>query len=141
MKKNDRILLGIYLHVRATNEDTPLSADELLWLFKNDPKKWKEGDKFQKTVEGQRLDSVGVVERELSLLKAKNCLDFERPKALEKNFKITILPMGICRAQQLSTILGCVDLFYRDNKSGIFGVVLTILISATTSLVVSLLSD
>lgn len=141
MKKSDKILKGIYLHIRAANKDIPLSADELFWLFKNDPKKWKKGDKFQKNEGSQRFDNVSFVERELSLLKAKSYLDFERPKALEKNFKITILPMGICRAQQLSTILGCVDLFYRDNKSGIFGIVLTILISATTSLVVSLLSD
>lgn len=141
MKKSDRVLLGIYLHFRTTSKDIPLSADELFWLFENDPKKWRESDKLQKNQGSQRFENVNFVERELSLLKAKNYLDFERSKPLEETFKITILPVGICRAQQLSTVFGRVDLFYRDNKNGIFGVFLTIVVSATTSFMVSLLSN
>lgn len=140
MKRSDKILLGLYHTWGQLDSKVTLDADEFAWTFNHDPKKWMNGDRRFKVEKGGRFENVRAVEKELIILQAKSFLEFERKNVLDESFTITLLPSGVLRGQKLSNSIGLIDLWYSDHKNGILGLVITILVSAITSFVVSLIT-
>lgn len=55
-------------------------------------------------------------------------------------YRVTVTEEGAYRARKLDNRLGQMDLFFRDNKDGIFGLLIVIAVSVITSLITTLIT-
>ena len=79
------------------------------------------------------------VTKELSLLEANDCVSVEYPKGYNFTFKIHLLPKGLIRGDMLSSLKGRGDLWYNENKNGILGLAITIIVSIITAWITSMI--
>lgn len=150
MQPSDKILLGLYRLRPVLNDDLALETGHFAWLIEhgadgwigeNGPKKLEySAEKGTHTSYLERpLKDKSRVSRELSLLSARRCVSFTAPKGFDHTFRIELLPEGLLRGEKLDSCLGKADLLYSDHKDGIIGVLLTIVVSAFTSVLTTLL--
>lgn len=150
MKASDKILLGIYNHRPILRDDVPYTIGELCWVVENGPNGWKTKTAFKtigyppnmgdldSAIERHANDKNRVI-NELSILDAKNCIQFTAPTGIDNHFRILLTPNGLLRAEKLSTRIGKIDLWYSENKHGILGLIVTILISITTAVITTII--
>lgn len=151
MQASDNILLGLYRLRPVLNDDLPLETGELAWLLEHGADGWIEKNGRRKIeysvdkganesyLERPLKDKASLI-RELSSLSAKSCVSFEPPKGLDLTFRLKLLPEGLLRAEKLNSCYGQIELWYSDHKGGVIGVLLTIAISAVTSIITTLLT-
>lgn len=149
MKKSDKILLGIYQHWPRLDDDISFEVGELAWVIHHGIDGWRIENGRKKVEysatkgpgENSYLDKPlrdrGLVAKELTILQASDCLEFTRPSGVDMRFKIKLLPNGLLRAESLSSLRGRVELWYSENKNGIFGLGVTIAVSAITAWITS----
>jgi len=145
MKIYDKILLGIYSHFPRLDDDITFETGELAWIVHYGLNGWqqdKERQKIEYTLEKEPNDKFSLYEslkdrskvaKELSFLQANDYIEFQRPSGFGNHFRVKLLPKGIIRAEKLSSKLGEIELWYSENKDGIFGLVWTIIISIITA--------
>lgn len=152
MKESDKILLGIYQHWPRLDDDITFEAGELAWVIYNGLEGWRIENGWKKmeypavkgTGEKSYLDKPlsdrAMVAKELAILQANNCIEFTRPSGFDMRFKIKLHPEGLLRAESLSSMSGRVELWYSEHKDGIFGLGVTITVSAITAWITSMLT-
>lgn len=87
------------------------------------------------------LRDISLVAKELTILEAKDCLEFTRPSGFDMCFKIKLQPNGLLRAESLSSMPGRVELWYSEHKNGILGLVVTIAVAAITAWITSIFTS
>lgn len=149
MKTCDKILLGIVNHWPRINETISFETAELAWIIYHDLDGWRIENGWKKIEysaekgpnENSYLDKPfrdrAKVAKELSILQANEFLEFDRYPAFDMHFDVRILPKGFLRAENLSTCKGIIELWYSENKNGILGIAMTILLSIITSWITS----
>ncbi len=151
MKTSDKILLGIYTRWKRLDEHIYLEAAELAWVAQNGIKGWEKDDGWEVirypsdtgsaiTHLEKPYEDLNSVAVEMSLLQATDCIEFVRPSCLKTMFRVTLLPCGFQRAVKLSSRKGRADLWYCDNRNGLFGLAITIIVSFVTALFTSMLA-
>ena len=145
MKTSDKILLGIFNHWPRLDEPIKIESSELAWLLYNGLTNWRVESGWQKI--RYSLDDTSFfdlqsndkskVTKELSILKANECIYFDRPTGFDGFFQITLRPKGLIRAERLSSRLGKIELWYRENKNGILGLVVTVVVAIITAYITS----
>ena len=148
MNRNDedRILHGLYYYREHIDEDMQLSAGEVLWLAMHP---LAEGDAWHKDGGLQSLDMTEFPEEiraKLMVIKLELPLRYLQYRRLIKYARrsdgilyIAVTFSGADRAMRLHTLRGRADLWYRDHKDGIAGLVITILVALVTTVVTVLL--
>jgi len=141
----DRILHGLYFYRENIEEDVQVTIEQLLWLAMHP---LREGDAWRREGRPQSLDaSVFPADIRAKLLTAKvelplRYLQYRRLITFARRSDGTIYAAvtfaGADRAIRLHTRRGRMDLWYRDERDGIFGVAITVLISLITALVTAL---
>lgn len=149
MKTSDKILLGIYNHWPRLDDSISLETGELAWILQHGLKDWRQKNGWKKieypTVKepndksfmDKPLIDRSLIAKELSILQANDYLEFKRPTGFDLIFKVQLLPNGIIRAEKLSSRMGKVELWYSENKNGIFGLAVTVIISIITAWITS----
>jgi hypothetical protein len=151
MQPSDKILLGLYRLRPVLNDDLALETGHLAWLINKGADGWiGESGPLKLEYPANKGSDISYLERplkdksrvsrELSFLTAKNCVSFTAPKGFDHTFRIALLPEGFLRGEKLNSCLGRADLLYSDHKDGIIGVLLTIVVSALTSVITTLLT-
>ncbi len=137
----DRILHGLYYYRENIDEDVQVSSDELLWLAMHP---LRDGDAWHKNGELQALKAsefpedirakllTAKLELPLRYLQYRRLIKYARRSDGMLYAAVTFA--GADRAIRLHTRRGRLDLWYRENKDGIVGVSITILISLVTAL-------
>lgn len=148
MKPSDKILLGIYTRWPKLNEHICLPANELAWIAKHGIRGWEKNGKYQAidcapstgtddAYSYMSLEGRDSVAKELSFLQATDCIELVHPKGFDRTFKVTLLRCGMQRAVKLSSRKGRADLWIRDNRNGLLGLVVTILVSIVIAWITS----
>ncbi|WP_041725871.1 hypothetical protein [Desulfurispirillum indicum] len=145
MKTSDKILLGIYQHSPRLNEDITFNSGELAWVIHHGIDGWRIENGWKKidypvtktqgenSYLNQQLHDRALVDKELTILQACGCLEFSRPSGFSMHFKVQLQPVGLLRAERLSSMRGRIELWYSEHKDGIFGLVVTIAVAALTA--------
>ncbi len=144
----DRILHGLYYYRESIDEDVQVSSEQLLWLAMH---ALREGETWSKNGKLQHLD-VGEFPEEIrsKLLTAKlelplRYLQYRRlikyARRSDGMLYAAVTFAGADRAIRLHTRRGRADLWYRENKDGIVGVTITVLISLVTALITVLAAN
>jgi hypothetical protein len=138
----DRILHGLYYYRESIDEDMQVSGDELLWLAMHplrDGAAWyKDGilqslnaAEFPEDIRSKLL--TAKLELPLRYLQYRRLIKYARRSDGMLYAAVTFA--GADRAIRLHTRRGRLDLWYRENKDGIVGVTITVLISLVTAVV------
>lgn len=137
----DRILHGLYYYRENIDEDMQVSSDELLWLAMQplrDGAGWHQDGKLQSLAASEFPDEIrsklltAKLELPLRYLQYRRLIKYTRRSDGMLSAAVTFA--GADRAIRLHTRRGRLDLWYRDNKDGIVGVTITVLISLVTAL-------
>lgn len=148
MKTSDMILLGIYNHWPRLDDSISLKTGELAWVVHHGLTEWRQKNGW-KEVEypsdkrsndsymDEPLTDRSRVAKELCILQANDCIEFEQPSGLDMMFEVQLLPNGLIRAEKLSSRTGKADLWYRENRNGIIGLAVTIIVSIITAWITS----
>jgi hypothetical protein len=143
----DRILHGLYYYRENIDEDVQVSSDELLWLAMHP---LRDGDAWHKNGELQSLKAsefpedirakllTAKLELPLRYLQYRRLIKYARRSDGMLYAAVTFA--GADRAIRLHTRRGRLDLWYRENKDGIVGVTITVLISLVTALLTVLVA-
>jgi len=138
----DRILHGLYYYQESIDEEVSVTGEQLLWLAMHP---LREGDSWQKGGQLQSLDTSAFpeeIQSKLVTAKLELPLRYLQYRRLVKYttrsdaaVSIAVTFAGADRAIRLHTRRGRMDLWYRDHKDGILGLITTILISLVTALI------
>ena len=141
----DRILHGLYYYRENIDEDVPVIGEQLLWLAMHP---LREGDAWCKDDQLQSVDTSlfpDEIQEKLTTAKLELPLRYLQYRRLIKYARRadgTILAAvtfaGADRAIRLHTRRGRLDLWYREHKDGVFGVVTTMFIACLTALITAL---
>ena len=138
----DRILHGLYYYRENIDEDVQVSSDELLWLAMHplrDGEAWHKDGRLQALNAAEFPEDIRAklltakLELPLRYLQYRRLIKYARRSDGMLYAAVTFA--GADRAIRLHTRRGRLDLWYRENKDGIVGVTITVLISLVTALI------
>jgi len=142
----DRILHGLYYYRENIDEEVQVSAVQLLWLATHP---LRDGEAWHKDGQLQSLDTaVFPAEIRSKLITAKlelplRYLQYRRlikyTRLSDATLSVAVTFAGADRAIRLHTRRGRMDLWYREHKDGILGLVTTVAISMITAFLTVLL--
>jgi hypothetical protein len=142
----DRILHGLYYHRESIDEDVLVSGEQVLWLAMHP---LHEGEAWNKEGQLQSVDTSAFsddVQSKLVTAKLELPLRYLQYRRLIKytgrsdaTLSIAVTFAGADRAIRLHTRRGRLDLWYREHKDGIVGLITTVLVSLATALITVLL--
>jgi hypothetical protein len=139
----DRILHGLYYYRESIDEDMSATGEQVLWLTMHP---LREGEVWNKDGRLQSVDkSAFPPEIQSKLLTAKlelplRYLQYRRLIKFTRNtdstLSLAVTFAGADRAIRLHSRRGRMDLWYREHKDGILGIITTVLVAFVTALVV-----
>ena len=142
----DRILHGLYYHRESIDEEVLVSGEQVLWLAMHP---LPEGEAWTKNGQLQSVDASAFpaeVQSKLVTAKLELPLRYLQIRRLIKyvgrsdaTLSIAVTFAGADRAIRLHTRRGRMDLWYRDHKDGILGMLITAVVSFVTALITVLL--
>ena len=137
----DRILHGLYYFRESIDEDMHVTGEQILWLAMHP---LREGGAWIKGNQPQSLDtSAFPADIKSKLITAKlelplRYLQYRRlishVKRADATLSLSVTFAGADRAIRLHTRRGRMDLWYREQKDGVLGILITISIAAVTAL-------
>jgi hypothetical protein len=143
----DRILHGLYYHRENIDEEVPLTGEQVLWLAMHP---LREGESWNSEGQLQSVDTsvfpddirsklvTAKLELPLRYLQYRRLIKYTRRNDAMLSVAVTFA--GADRAIRLHTRRGRLDLWYREHKDGILGMVTTVFVSLVTALIVVLLT-
>jgi hypothetical protein len=149
MSRNDedRILHGLYYYRENIDEEFSVSDEQVLWLSMNplrDGEAWNKEGQLQSVetsafpAEIQTKLVTAKLELPLRYLQYRRLIRFT--KRNDGTLCVAVTFAGADRAIRLHTRRGRMDLWYREHKDGILGMVTTVIVSLVTALVTVLLT-
>jgi hypothetical protein len=143
----DRILHGLYYHRENIDEDVTVTGEQVLWLAMHP---LREGETWNREGQLQSVDtSAFPAEIQSKLVTAKlelplRYLQYRRlikyTRCDDATLSVAVTFAGADRAIRLHTRRGRMDLWYRDHKDGILGIITTIVVSFVTAVIAVLLT-
>jgi hypothetical protein len=143
----DRILHGLYYYRENIDEEVPLAGEQVLWLAMHP---LREGESWNREGQLQSVDTSAFpdeIRSKLVTAKLELPLRYLQYRRLIKyttrsdaTFSIAVTFAGADRAIRLHTRRGRMDLWYREHKDGILGMLTTVVVSMVTALIVVLLT-
>jgi hypothetical protein len=142
----DRILHGLYYYRENVDEEVPVSGEQVLWLAMHP---LREGGAWSKEGQPQSVDTsafpaeilskliTAKLELPLRYLQYRRLIKYTRDN--DEIVSVAVTFAGADRAIRLHTRRGRIDLWYREHKDGVLGIVTTILVSFATALITLLL--
>jgi hypothetical protein len=137
----DRILHGLYYHREAIDEDLQVTGEQILWLAMHP---LQEGEAWEENGQLQSLDMEqfpAEIRSKLTAAKLELPLRYLQYRRLIKYVKqrdatniVAVTFAGADRAIRLHSRRGRLDLWYKENKDGLLGLLITLLISFVTAL-------
>jgi hypothetical protein len=143
----DRILHGLYYYRENIDEEVPVSDEQLLWLAIHplrDGETWDKEGQLQSVetsafpAEIQSKLVTAKLELPLRYLQYRRLIKYTRRN--DAMLCVAVTFAGADRAIRLHTLRGRMDLWYRDHKDGILGILTTIIVSLVTALIAVLLT-
>jgi hypothetical protein len=137
----DRILHGIYYYRESIDEEMRVTGVQMLWLAMHP---LREGENWHKDGRLQGVETAvfpaeirsklvtAKLELPLRYLQYRRLIKYTRSN--DATFSIAVTFAGADRAIRLHTRRGRMDLWYRENKDGMFGLITTIAIAMLTAL-------
>jgi hypothetical protein len=137
----DRILHGLYYHREAIDEDLQVTGEQILWLTMHP---LQEGEAWEQNGQLQSLDMeqfpaeirskliAAKLELPLRYLQYRRLLKYVRQRDATNIVAVTFA--GADRAIRLHSRRGRLDLWYKENKDGLLGLLITALVSFVTAL-------
>lgn len=146
-----RLLHGLYFHREMIGEGMIYSAEELAWLARTPiphGRRWQTDDgklqKVQGTGQGNWLTEYSALTaqamRPLKYLHDAGYIRIETGR-LGDSSRIAVTKEGADLARELDTRFGRFSLWYKENKDGVLGLLITVLVSALTAAITSQLGD
>jgi hypothetical protein len=143
----DRILHGLYYHRENIDEEVSVTGEQVLWLAMHP---LREGEAWNADGQLQSLDTsefpaeiqsklvTAKLELPLRYLQYRRLITYTRRSDATLGIAVTFA--GADRAIRLHTRRGRMDLWYREHKDGILGLITTIIVSFVTALIAVLLT-
>ena len=141
----DRILHGLYYYRESIDEEVSVIRDQLLWLAMHP---LREGDAWLKDEQLQSVDTSlfpDEIQAKLTTAKLELPLRYLQYRRLIKytpradgTIWVAVTFAGADRAIRLHTLPGRLDLWYREQKDGIFGIVTTVFVACLTAVITAL---
>jgi hypothetical protein len=137
----DRILHGLYYHREAIDEDLQVTGEQILWLAMHPLQEggaWEEGGQLQSLDLGQFPAEIlpkliaAKLELPLRYLQYRRLIKYVKQR--DATIVVAVSFAGADRAIRLHSRRGRVDLWYKENKDGILGLLITALISSVTAM-------
>lgn len=144
LRTEKNILQGMYERQPSPNRWLVYSYDEIRWLDRKrrrEVKRWIVGDDrlqryspHEAYAEGQIvINSHGCVMRWITFLEGKGLIKSAAEELM--NIRLSLTAEGVETARQCRSGWGRLELLYQERRNGIAGLLITILISAITSLI------
>jgi hypothetical protein len=142
----DRILHGLYYHREAIDEDIHVTGEQILWLAMHP---LEEGPAWDRDGQLQSLDVeqfpadirtkllAAKLELPLRYLQYRRLIKYAKQRDATNILSVTFA--GADRAIRLHSRRGRMDLWYKENKDGILGLGITVLIAFVTALLTVLI--
>jgi hypothetical protein len=143
----DRILHGLYYYRENIDEEVEVTGEQVLWLAMHplrDGESWANEGQLQSVDTSAFPDQVqsklvtAKLELPLRYLQYRRLIKYTRRNDAALSIAVTFA--GADRAIRLHTRRGRMDLWYREHKDGIFGMVTTVVVAFVTALIVVLLT-
>jgi hypothetical protein len=137
----DRILHGLYYYREAVDEDLQVTSEQILWLAMHP---LQEGEAWEQNGRLQSLDMeqfppeirskliAAKLELPLRYLQYRRLIKYLRQRDATNIVAVTFA--GADRAIRLHSRRGRLDLWYKENKDGLLGLVITALVAFVTAL-------
>jgi hypothetical protein len=137
----DRILHGLYYYREAVDEDLQVTGEQILWLAMHP---LQEGEAWEQNGRLQSLDMeqfppeirskliAAKLELPLRYLQYRRLIKYLRQRDATNIVAVTFA--GADRAIRLHSRRGRLDLWYKENKDGLLGLVITALVAFVTAL-------
>jgi hypothetical protein len=142
----DRILHGIYFYRENIDEAVRVTGLQLLWLAMHplrDGEIWHKDGHLQSVDTSAFPDEIRAklvtakLELPLRYLQYRRLIKYTRVN--DSTLSVAVTFAGADRAIRLHTRRGRMDLWYRENKDGMLGLVITIAVSMITALLTVLI--
>jgi hypothetical protein len=143
----DRILHGLYYYRENIDEEVEVTGEQALWLAMHplrEGESWNTEGRLQSVDTSAFPDEVqcklvtAKLELPLRYLQYRRLIKYTRRN--DATLSIAVTFAGADRAIRLHTRRGRMDLWYREHKDGIFGMVTTMVVAFVTALIVVLLT-
>jgi hypothetical protein len=143
----DRILHGLYYYRENIDEEIPVTGDQVLWLAMHplrEGETWNKGGQLQGVDTSAFPDDIrsklvtAKLELPLRYLQYRRLIKYTRRSDAMLSIGVTFA--GADRAIRLHTRRGRMDLWYREHKDGILGLVTTVVVSFVTAVIAVLLT-
>jgi hypothetical protein len=137
----DRILHGLYYHREAIDEDLQVTGEQILWLAMHplsEGAAWEDDgqlqsldmEQFPAEIRGKLI--AAKLELPLRYLQYRRLIKYIKQRDATNIVAVTFA--GADRAIRLHSRRGRLDLWYKENKDGILGLVITALVAFVTAL-------
>jgi hypothetical protein len=143
----DRILHGLYYFRESIDEEVPVTSEQMLWLAMHP---LREGGSWNTEGGLQSVDTSAFpdeIQSKLMTAKLELPLRYLQYRRLVKytrggdeTISIAVTFAGADRAIRLHTLRGRMDLWYREHKDGILGMVTTVIVAFVTAVIAVLLT-
>jgi hypothetical protein len=142
----DRILHGIYYYRENIDEEVQVTGVQLLWLAMHP---LRDGETWHKDGALQSVDTsafppdirtklvTAKLELPLRYLQYRRLIKYARSN--DATLSVAVTFAGADRAIRLHTRRGRMDLWYREHKDGMLGLITTVAISMITALITVLI--
>ena len=143
MKRDDedRILHGVYYFRESIDEEVKATGGQILWLAMHplrDGERWSsegslqslDASEFPSEIRGKLI--TAKLDLPLRYLEYRRLIKYARRS--DGTMSIAVTFAGADRAIRLHTRRGRMDLWYREHREGILGILITVLISMATAL-------
>lgn len=145
-----KVLHGLYFSRESVGDAPPFKATEVYWLanksFKEGKDNWRAENGQLQTLEAegdQALDrhtkTLAEVNKILAYLQSKGYITYQRNGP--EFFNISVTGSGADIARDADTPWGRANICYKDHKTGILGLIITILISVATAYVTTTIKN
>jgi hypothetical protein len=143
MNKQEKLILhGLYYDRQYVDEKKPYTANEIKWLAGNfcyRGKEWRGKDGELKSIEDEDEDYLAsknatsaAATRELTYLKDGGYISFTKEGS---SLLIGVTVKGADLARELDTRFGPLNIWYKNHKDGLLGLLVTVVVSIVTTIV------
>ena len=139
-KEEERVLHGLYFDREMVDEEAVVTGSEVLWLARHTFRAgntWRKDGKLQTLDKSQQSGETAfraVTAEQTRPLRYLHNSGMIQYKTKSNMLFIHVTAAGADRARQLHTPWGRLNLWYQEQKTGLIGLVVTVVVALITSL-------
>jgi hypothetical protein len=145
-KQEERVLHGIYFDRQAIENETFYNCAEIYWLTIHQlaaGRNWRDAEGRLQSASPSDDPFSSLAETRSAVIKSLAYLQgagFVKYQDNGDAVRVSLTIAGADRARELGSTFGWINLRYREQKDGLLGLLITIIVAAVTAIITTLIA-